>query len=60
MAIEPLDFGNFLKNATILKILIELHTVPAPINGAPTIQKIIFHKEVRQLNKSALNSKNDF
>ena len=35
-------------------------TVPAPINGAPTIQKIIFHKEVRQLNKSALNSKNNF
>ena len=32
-------------------------TVPAPINGAPTIQKIIFREEVRQLNESALNSK---
>ena len=26
------------------------HTVPAPINGLPTIQKIIFLEEVRQLN----------
>ena len=36
------------------------NTVPAPINGAPTIQKIIFREEVRQLNQSAFNSKNNY
>ena len=41
-------------------IFMENTTVPAPINGAPTIQKIIFREEVRQLKESALKSKNNF
>ena len=35
-------------------------TVPVPINGASTIRKIFFRKEVGQLNRSASNSKNNF
>ena len=43
--------GHFSKKKSI--------TVPAPINGAPTIQKIIFREEGHQLNQSAFNSKNN-